>query len=221
MAESKITIGYWGGFHGMGFIVKLAAEIAGVPYDFKPVMAREEYYGGLDQTLDTNFPNLPYIIIDGKTLTQTQAIMQAIAYKANKEELIGKTPCEKVKQTQLHGVALDLRTKFIMKNFSNVNFKKEKDAEYDNVKFLLERIQKDLGDKKFFTGDNVTFADISFFMVLSAFSNIYGDKFHGDFPKLAGFLGNFKGLPEVTAFFASERFNKNITFFPPTAQLGI
>ena len=218
---SNVTIGYWGGFHGLGIQVHLAAALAGVKYEFKPVLAKEEYYGGLDQSLDTNFPNLPYIIDNGKVISQTFACMQHLAYAGGKEELVGKTPAEKIFQIQFSGVVGDIRGKFIGKNFTNPNWKDEKDNEYETIKPLVARVYKELGDKKFIAGDNVTIGDIPLFQSVSIFTKLYGDKFTTDFPNFQKFIASFSALPEIDAFFNSSNFDKNMTWLPPFSVYGV
>ena len=113
------------------------------------------------------------------------------------------------------------RPKFVGKNFANPKWQEEKDKEYETIKPLLARLYKELGDKKFVTGDQVTLADIALFHTVGVFTKLIGDKFTNDFPNFAKFYSNFTAIPEIVEFFNSANFDKNMVMMPPQSVFGV
>jgi len=110
MVDTKVTLGYWGGFRGLGEIERLVLEYCGVKYDekFYTFDKKEEWFAGDKQTLGFDFPNLPYLISGDCKVTESEAIIIYVAHKTGKTHILGKDAKDQVKVATFRGVCKDI-----------------------------------------------------------------------------------------------------------------
>ena len=97
MVETKPRHGYWK-IRGLGHFTRATFAAAGVTeYDdtFYTAETAAQWHESDKAALNHELANLPFAVIDGQTVCESDAIMRTIALKW-KPCLLGKTPQEKV-----------------------------------------------------------------------------------------------------------------------------
>ena len=209
MAESKLTIAYWG-VKGRAEVLRQLAEFVGLPYENKVYSDPNEWFGKDKPSLNTDFPNLPYIKDGDKIVTESEACAMYLVQKSKRLDLLGSNVDEVVQITQLKGVLTDT-----MNGLFKVAFNPEVDVQKgleDNVTPKLTLLSKHLGNNEWLLG-KLTLVD--FFLVqllgLLALQGEYLTKF----PNLAAILQRFRELPALKAYLESDR-NLKLPLLPPT-----
>ena len=105
-----LEFGYWGAKARAHYIRMLIAylglEVNEVTYKTPQEWAQKKQE--LAKSDHCPFPNLPYLIEGQKVTTETVAIASAIVNKANRIEMLGKTPADQVTHLSMMGVCADL-----------------------------------------------------------------------------------------------------------------
>ena len=155
--------GYWG-FKGRGqphriLIAYLGLNIPEVSF------STPQQWAAKKQELKTGsqcpFPNLPYFK-DGQTIvTESLAVAEAIAFKANRPELFGKSPSDKITHSTLFSVYSDIfETWLKLLGSTKSEVQASWPATVENViRPKLEGFVKVLGDNKLLL-HYFTYADI-------------------------------------------------------------
>jgi len=86
--KKPVIIGYFG-IPGRDQPIKYLLELFKVPYEFK-VHNSEEWFGKEKNSIDLNFPNLPYLIDGNIRLTETINISNYIISKYGKGDIAGR-----------------------------------------------------------------------------------------------------------------------------------
>jgi glutathione S-transferase len=201
MAAPQITIGYWGGFKGLGEKVKMFAEYLHIPYTWKCyAVYRGEEWNKDKETLKTDFPNLPYIIDGDSIMTESHALMHYLALKAGREELLGKNTDQKVEIQTILGVLQDIQ----VYSFTSIRGDLPiKDSWEKQVIPRFEKISKHLGTKQFICGD-LTIADFNLFMHCQMHLDLKPDIFD-NMPNMKEYFARMSSIPEIAAYLASDR----------------
>jgi len=174
----------------------------------KTAWLKEKFNLGLD------FPNLPYYMDGDVKLTQSSGILRYIASKHN---LLGRTEAEQLQVDILQRIAYDAFWGF--GGFISVCFVDK--STYEKTKenylsgpfpMLLKDFSKYLGDKKFFTGENITYVDFYLYELLYNFS-LYAPDLFNKHPNLKKFLKTFEDLPAISKFMKSNRYIARPTFW--------
>lgn len=199
------TLGYWN-LRGLVGTIKLALEEAGVEYTDKvyklsaPEYSREEWLA--DKTsLGLDFPNLPYYIDGDVKLTQSLAILR---YVAVKHGLAGTSDQDRAHLDMIGSQIADLtlqRQIVCYKNWTDA-------GKADFEKFLSDHLpayEKILGDKKFFLGSKVSYADLLMWENLDQTLYIKPDLLD-KFSTLKAHYERVKALPKIKAYLESDRF---------------
>ena len=108
MNTSNIKLGYWK-IRGIAQPIRYMLEYLKVSYSEATYIdidswGREKFNLGLD------FPNLPFLTDQEKKLTESWAIIQYIATKFSRKDLIGITEDDKIKISMVYGVVTDIRS---------------------------------------------------------------------------------------------------------------
>ncbi len=119
---------------------------------------------------------LPYIIDGYYKLTETDAILNYICFKANKESLMGKDTKDKVKVMQLNCVINDLRIDLQSLTFDE-KFEEKKHEVHDDILPSINRLDLFLADKKWLMGDYITLVDFKIYDILLLYQSIYNQDF--------------------------------------------
>jgi len=191
--------------------IRLLLEYVGAPYEDKmyemgpgfekPEWVKEKF------TLGLPFPNLPYYIHGDVKITGSVTIAR---YIANKHNLAGRTEEEQLQVDMLQQVAYDIMWSGIVKIFqTDPSIMEEKKSEFINgpLKIHLDNFSKYLGNKKFFTGDNVTYVDFYLYELLFKLST-FAEELFNKYPVFKTFLHSVETLPAIAKYMKSEKYVK-------------
>ena len=201
MAEAKLVLGYWG-VRGLGQQLRNLLEYLNLPYEDKRYTDREEWFAKDKLNFKSDFPNLPYLIDGDKYITESEAIMVHLILKANRPDLLGSTPEERVHIAQLKGVLLDVRRDFfgVVVNKALTDLQKEFN---EKVIPRLTLVSKHLGTNEFLTG-KLSILDFSFGEFLNGILIQDGD-WLSTLPNLKTYAERVRNLPGVKEYNASGR----------------
>jgi len=210
-------LGYWS-VRGAAQPIRSLIEYTGEEYedklyhlDFTGPEIRKDFYKEKNE-LGLDFPNLPYYIDGDLKMTGSTAIAKHIARKHGLE---GKTELEKVQVDMLQQVAYDINwTEFLPIIFRNMADKTALKAElevYVNgpLPVHFEKLSKFLGNKKFFTGDNVTYVDFYVYELFLNFSYIASDLMN-KYSNIKNFQQRIEALPAIAKYMKTEKY---MTYF--------
>ena len=201
MAESKIVLAYWP-IRGLGQPIRNLLEYLSIPYQDKVYTDKDEWFTKDKATLKTDFPNLPYLKDGDKDITESESIQVYLALKANRTDLLGVTPEERVHIAQVKGVLQDLRKDAfaVMFNKSLTDLQKEFT---EKVLPRLTVVAKHLGENDFLVG-KLSILDFSFAEFLGPLLIQDGD-WLASLPNLKKYSERFNNLPGIKEYNASGR----------------
>merc|ERR1712054_383694 len=150
--------------------------------------SREQWYS-VKETLNLDFPNLPYFFDGDFKLTQSMAILR---YVARKHNLLGKTAEEMAKVDMVLDEGQDLYKRFTPMCY-NANFENLKADFLLQLPPRLKRFEDFIGNGCWFVG-GITAADFYMWHVLEAIT-LLEPQCLGSYPKLSSFLKKFEALP--------------------------
>lgn len=157
----KFTLAYWN-IQGRAHPSRYLLAYHNVEFEDKQYVEDDEWFGRDKLTLNTPFPNLPYIKDGDFILSESTAIIQYAALKTGNKDLIGKTELDRIIVTQWMGVLADQMTA-IDKLTQNKNYWTIRDeGYYKNVAPFFDKLSKALGEKEFALG-YLTYVDFYLF----------------------------------------------------------
>lgn len=151
------------------------------------------------------FGQVPLLEIDGKALTQTEAIIRYIARNYN---LYGSSEDEQIQcDMMFDGVKdADLGLSGI-----RMEFKSDEDK-VTNREHMKERIAKYfpkfvglLGSRKFLVGDNLTFVDVVFLHDLDWVVDCLGNDPFNEYPVINEYRNNLRNIPNIAKYLTSDQ----------------
>lgn len=210
------TLGYWG-IKGLGELVRITGHLAGAEFtEWNP--ESPQAWGEKKATLNTAYPNLPFIEHDGFVLTESGAIPWYIARKF-RADLAGNSAEEEAQIHQIIGVVNDIKGE-IFKAVFNPDHKGALTTAAASGKLpdKIAALSKGLGDGHFFVGGHVTLADV-FVAYFIHLINIFYSSAEVESPfshhaNLVAFETHFWALPELQAHVASDAWKRPV--MPPT-----
>lgn len=152
-------------------------------------------------TLGLSFPNLPYYIDGDMKISQSNAILRHIA---RKHDLCGTSEEEKVMVDVAENQLMDFRKKFTGLCY-NQNFETLKENYLNDVKPMIKQFAEFLGEKKFLTGDKITFVDFILYEIMDE-HQIFDSTLLEPHKNLKDFLKRIEELPTIAAYLKSDRF---------------
>jgi len=181
-------LAYWD-IRGLAQPIRLLLEYTQMPWEDKlyvcgpaPTFEKTCWFGE-KETLDLDFPNLPYFIDGDVRLSQSDAILH---YIARKHDLAGKTEEERIRIDLVYAELCDMRGSFVSTCYSK-DFESLKPTFLQNVAVRLNRLSKFLGERPYFAGENLTYVDFVAYEYLDQLKMLE--------PTI---LSNFKNLDEFT-----------------------
>jgi len=210
MAETSLTLGYWG-ISGIVQPARYIFEYFKVPYTDKKYAERAEWFDTDKPALKTPFPNLPYIKDGDVVITESIAVVQYAALKAH-ADLRGKTDLDKVYISQVYGVVNDLKEKLLPLAF-NPEFEKVKGEKLKEADALLAKLSARLGDQDYMIG-YLTYVDFVCYYYLDVVHRMNAATVEAH-PNLMKYIQRFDNHENIKAFKASDRYTKAV--LPPSA----
>jgi len=165
-------------------------------------------------TLGLDFPNLPYLIDGDLKISESIAILRHIA---RKNGLAGEAEKEKIAIEILENVLVDLKSSLV-KMCYNPNFENLKADFLKTLPNQLKQLSNYLGQKKWFTGDKLTYADFLAYETLDVLQ-LFSPTSFDSHPNLKKFLSEFESLEPIKKYIGSDKFIKN-PINGPFAQWG-
>ena len=207
MENSKVTLGYWK-IRGLVSPIRYLLEFCNVPYQQEfyvqgeaPEFSKAEW---LDKknTLDLDFPNLPYFIDGNLRMTESLAIMRYICKKHN-AELLGKTDFDYAHVEMLAGILREMLFSIIGTHcFGTGN----KDLLLEQANAALVKMVSYLGNKKFLVGDYLTYVDFLFYDFLEMIAKVSEGRIYIEFPSLKAYKENLEKLEKMAEHLKSDRY---------------
>ena len=212
--DQSVVLGYWA-IRGLSERCRQLLEYCQVPYteekyDSQP--GRERWQTTEKPKLIQKNPaiTLPYLIDGDKVVSESDAICIYICLRGKKPELLGRNADEQVLMATIHGVYKDFHpncTKLWYGKYENEEaFNKAKDETPKNWEVYVKKLSGLLGDKEYFAG-GITWIDF----VIADFVqtlNLFNEEILKPFPKLTEHQKRIWALPELKAYFASDRFKE-------------
>lgn len=207
-SSSSLILGYWA-IRGLAEPVRLLLEYLNISYKeekYITVEDKERWLSTIKPNLDTPFPNLPYLIDNGKVITETDAILFYISCKANRKDLFGSSDEEILKLTQIRGVLKDF-SRIISSLTYNPNFnEKLKNDTLENELFpYINKIIKFIGENYYLIGKEFKYVDLFFYENIEILQVLEPNLFN-IFPALKKYWENFRKLNNIEKYLESGRF---------------
>jgi glutathione S-transferase len=157
--------------------------------------------------LGLDFPNLPYYIDGDLKITESNAIKRHLG---RKNGLTGRNEEEKAHADMLENLSYNFHLEFARVCYGP-NFE-EISAEYKKgLPDKLKRYSDFLANKKFFTSDQITFADFHMYELIDIL-HLFSPESVEAFPNLMDFKKRIEELPKIKEYMESNRFIKSPIF---------
>ena len=213
MADSKLTVGYWG-IQGLAHPARLLLSYFKTPFEDRQYTEREEWFVKEKPTLNTPLPSLPYIKDGDTVITESFAVIQYAALKSGHKDLLGKNEHDQILAVQLWSVARDLAQTFVPLVWDpEFETKKDETLKTKTVP-VLEKISKLLGEKEYPLG-YITFGDFNLAFALDALRRLSPGLVSAH-PNLEKYHERIYSNEGIQAYRKSEKYPK--LFMPPSAK---
>ena len=84
-----MILGHWD-VRGAGQPIRNLLHYVNIPFTEVRYPSEDSWFKEAKPKLASDFPNLPYLIDEGKTITESQAILVYICLKVKRTDLLGK-----------------------------------------------------------------------------------------------------------------------------------
>lgn len=199
---ANITLGYWN-IRGLAEPIRYLLHHQNVDFVDKRYTFGEEEWSQVKFTLGLDFPNLPYLIDGDVRLTQSTTILRYLAQKYN---LNGRTPQEKIRVSLAEQQLIDLRVSYGMTVYSP-DFETKKPGFVKNSPIQLALVQNFLGDGEFICVDAVTYVDYMLAEIFD-FHTYLMPEICADFPGLKAHRDRVFGLPGLAEYVSSASYRR-------------
>ena len=197
---------------GLGRPILLLSEYIGAPHQYKayeegdgPEFSKEAWLQEKN-TLGFDFPNLPYLINGDFKLTESFAIMEYLSNKF-KPELMGVTIEEQATVKMLSGVILKVKGDCATSCYTQP----DKEVAIKAHITAFESIAKYLGEKKYLTGDKLTYIDFYLFEILEwGFAIGAKPNFEELYANIVAYHKRIRELPELSIFYENDKYKNQL-----------
>ena len=204
---SKIVLAYWK-IRGLAQPARMLLGYMGEDFEDRLYVCGDapDYdrscWTEVKETFGLDFPNLPYLIDGDVKITQSNAIMRYLGRKAGMD---GQTETEKIRVDLLENQAMDFRNGFVRLCYGSGSTYPEKAAAYkENIKSLLQRFEKFIGDRPFFAGDQLTYVDFIMYELLDQ-HRLFDATLLEPLDKITAFMKRFEEDPKIATFMNSSK----------------
>ena len=213
MADSKLTIGYWG-IQGLAHPVRLLLSYFKVPFEEVQYLEKDEWFGKDKPALKSWAPSIPYIKDGEVVLTESLALTQYAAGKCGNSDLLGKNDIDQIRVFQLWSIIKDLGNAYIPIVWKD-DFETIKDETIKTkVVPILAKLSKALGEQEYPLG-YLTWADFWAVFFLDTLVRMSPEVLK-DYPNLQKYHDRIYANEGIQAYRKSEKYPK--LFMPPYAK---
>ena len=201
-----MEFGYWP-FKGVGEYIRWITAYLGLEvHEWNPKDKEEWEEKKKSYILKNPFINLPYLK-DGETIiAESRAVVEALAFKAGRADLLGEGEMDKITVATLVGVLGDFRKG--LQGAMTPDLEKMREGLEKNMEEVLrpklEAFNKFLGDKEFLLG-YVTIADFELAFYQEALATMAGafglQSVFEDFPLIQKMIKKLRSLPGLKEYF--------------------
>ena len=154
---THVTLGYWK-IRGLAERLRHLMEYLKIPYHQVIYEGKaENWFGGAKGALKTRNPliNLPYLHDKHNIITESDAIAVYLCHKANRADLLGRTPQQQVDLEAVNGATKDLHLMYITTAYGFNGKSLEDNVKEFKPKFEvgLQKLASFLGKKEFIVGE--------------------------------------------------------------------
>lgn len=211
-SKVPVTLGYWK-IRGLAQPIRLLLKYTGTEFEDVQYDTGESWFS-VKFTLGLDFPNLPYLFDGDLKFTESRAIMHYIARKNN---LCGGTESEKVAVEMVEGVVDGVKSRFTGMCY-NAKFEEMKPDVMKYVNEKLKVLSAYLGEKKWFTGDAITYVDFVAYETLDVLRLFDPEIYGSDLSNIPTFLERFEQLPAIMEYMKSSEFISRPVNSPENSQ---
>ena len=214
MAEAKILFGYWN-IRGLGQPIRNLLHYLEIPYTEKLYKDGATWFQTDKPLLKTDFPNLPFLVDGEKVITESDAILSYIVFKAQRNDLYGATAEERVHLAQLRGVLQDIK-RFYFETFANKTLTDLPKEFNEKVLPKLTNFSKHMGNNDFII-EKLSVLDFIFAEFIGLIMLQEGDWLSG-LPNLKTYyerVNGLKGLKEYNASGEAPLIYQGVGMFNP------
>ena len=212
MADSKLTIGYWG-IQGLAHPTRLMLAYHKVPFEDILYNDPNEWYGKDKPALQTWAPSIPYLKDGDFLLTESLAVIQYAAGKTGNKDLLGKNDLDTIRIVQLWSILRDLAAAFIPIVWKP-DFEAIKDETMKTkVVPFLDKLTKALGEQDYPLG-YLTWVDFIYVYLIDGLNRMSPETMKA-YPNLLKYHERIYSNEGIQAYRKSEKYPK--LFMPPFA----
>lgn len=213
MAEKPI-LGYWH-IRGLAESIRYLLDYLGVDFEDRtytqgpaPDFDRSAWTNAVD-SLQMDFPNLPYFIDGDMKISESAAIFDYIVNQYG-PALSGDSNKEKAVVKQLGGVIHDIKG-WLTGTCYSPEFHQHKDGLLADVRPELAKLARFLGDKQYLIGDKITWPDFYFFETLEMLNALHPGYVAESDQRLEAYRARIAALPQLQKRLSGERLAWNNT----------
>ena len=175
-----------------------------------------EAWGAKKQTLDLDFPNLPYLIDGDLRISNSKVILRYIADRSGNTSLYGSTPQERARI----GMYVDVLEELYSINFKTIGTEDPlatyKGLLEKTIVPFLTQLEKTASADRFLLGD-LTVCDFKLHVAREVIglwsSSLKLEDPFNNCKKLLAILDRFEQIPAIKAYLASDK-RKNLVIYP-------
>lgn len=198
------VLGYWK-LRGLAEPIRYVLWQAGVEYEEKMyemsgspgAWSRDDWLSVKD-SIDVDFPNLPYWIDGDVKISESLAIIEHLA---RKHGLLGEGEKELVRLGMTRGIWHDLNMEFTMMAYKP-NFEELKKSYVPHFPSKVAKISKLLGQAKYILGDKISYCDFLIFELLERWLVMFPEGLQPH-ANLTAFHQRMSALPAIVKYRAS------------------
>jgi len=208
------VLGYWA-IRGLAERIRQLLEYLGFSYTeerYEGAEGRARWFEQDKPKLSDKNPalTLPYLIDGERVISESDAILIYLCHKAGRVDLLGRNADEQVILATAHGVYKDFHPRYIQMAYGSYNenatFEQALNNSFNNFDPYLKKLNGLLGEKEFMAG-GLTWFDFAVADFLQTLGLLH-ENYLKNYPKLAEYQKRVWALPELAAYFSSERFRE-------------
>lgn len=161
--NSRLEYGYWS-VKRKGEVIRWMIGLTGLEVVETIPASNEDWFGNMKPKFGEPFANLPYLVDGDFKLTESEAILNYLAEKANRLDLIGKTAQDRARVRQVQGVCNDIVMGLLRIGLTpGVNIRDALEKQFSPgapIHTMILDLSRFLGNKDYFLG-YVTIADMT------------------------------------------------------------